>query len=214
MFAENAVFNQDLSHFNTTKGSTMQGMFRYASSFNQPLPWTTSLVEDMDELFLGTPFNNDLSSWDTSSLTSCRLIFAQNKVFNSPMFSEVSKVLRMAGGFLNAISFNQSLAGWQTAEVTDMRSLFFNTTAYHEVLCWDLSNRVQVDDMFCGSLASFNASCVRLKGLVEKTLADCDSFREDDLNGGGGGSASNSWMRHQNVSILLLLAASAVSLLL
>ena len=64
-----------------------------------------------------------------------------------------------------------------------MRSLFFNATVYDETLCWELNNNLQVDDMFCGSLAGFNDSCVRLIGLVDKTLTDCNKFADDPDDG-------------------------------
>ena len=107
-------------------------------------------------------------------------MFANNKPFNNPLNLDTSRLETIAGAFLNAISFNQSLQEWDTAKVKDMRSLFFNATTYQEALCWELNRAVQVDDMFCGSLGSFNESCVTLIGLVDKTLEDCGKFREDD----------------------------------
>ena len=150
----------------------------------------------MDELFLETTHNFDLSFWSTQSLTSMRLMFASNKVFNSPLDNfNTSNVVNMAGAFLNAISFNQSLQSFDTAKVTDMRSLFFNATVYEETLCWELNNNLQVDDMFCGSLAGFDPSCVRLIGLVEKTLADCGKFSDEEtVEKSGAPVSARSWI--------------------
>ena len=187
-------------------------MFSGASAFNQPLPWTTTSVEDMDEMFIWTTHNFDLSSWETTALTSMRLMFAQNKVFNSPLNFDTSKVVNMGGVFLNAISFNQSLADWNTQKVTDMRSLFFNATAFEETLCWELNNNLLVDDMFCGSGAGFNNSCVRLIGLVDKTLQDCDKFADENTEGVDASSCFRS-MIHRSLVAMSLLGTSLLSTL-
>lgn len=184
------------------------GMFSGASAFSQPLPWTTTSVEDMDEMFTWTTHNFDLSSWETTALTSMRLMFAQNQVFNSPLNFDTSKVVNMGGAFLNAISFNQSLADLNTQKVTDMRSLFFNATAFEETLCWELNNNLQVDDMFCGSGAGFNKSCVRLIGLVDKTLKDCDQFDDEDTEGQD--ESSCFWSKKQASIVAMLLLAPSI----
>lgn len=214
MFSDAISFDQDLSSFDTGNAKTLQGMFRRASAFNQSQSlstWNTFAVEDMDELFLGSSFDADLSSWETNALTSMRLMFAQDKVFNSPIFQDTSNVLRMAGAFFNAISFNQSLSAWDVSQTTGMDSLFFAARSYQEVLCWDLNNSVVVDDMFCGSGASFNESCVRFEGLIAKTLSDCsrnpDAGEEEE-----GSAAAESMTQRGFYAVALLMATISVAL--
>ena len=90
MFYNADVFNQNISNWNTSKVDNMGSMFKNASSFNQDISsWDTSKVTKMLDLFrAATSFNQDISSWDTSSATS------------------------MSKMFENATSFNQDISSW------------------------------------------------------------------------------------------------------
>ena len=92
--------------------------------------WSTSKVKDMSYLFGvrqvwmdGRPgydscvlpksaasFNDDISAWDTSSVTT------------------------MSGMFLGASSFNQPLNDWRVGNVTDMDWMFYNASAFNQPL--------------------------------------------------------------------------------
>jgi surface protein len=76
MFAGASAFNQPIhtigQAWNTSKVSSMFGMFYNASAFNQPIgTWNTSKVTNMTQMFYNaSAFNQDISSWQVYKLTS------------------------------------------------------------------------------------------------------------------------------------------------
>jgi len=97
--------------------------------------WETGGVTDMYELFCAyswwcnsaaASFNEDISSWDTSSVTMMENMFQGASAFNQPLGDwRVDKVLKMRDMFHGASDFNQDL-GWCMDDV-EMRKAFKGT---------------------------------------------------------------------------------------
>ena len=73
-------------------------MFWNASSFNQDISsWDVSSVYDMTDMFYNaSSFNQDISSWDVSNVTNMTYMFYEHSSFNQPISNwDVSNVTNM-----------------------------------------------------------------------------------------------------------------------
>ena len=74
-------------------------------------------------VLLATGFNGNISSWDTSSVTT------MNYMFNM-------------GG--NPDVFNQDISNWDTSSVTDMEAMFFWTSVFNQDLSGMVCSRLWI----------------------------------------------------------------------
>ena len=103
--------------------------------------WDTSLITNMAGLFCGSSFsiycdcgtlcseyqqfNEDISGWDTSQVTSFYAMFNNAGNFNQDIGNwNTSQVTYMSRMFQQATSFNQDIGRWNTSKVTDLESMF------------------------------------------------------------------------------------------
>lgn len=90
----------------------------------------TSGINDMSSMFEGElNFNEDISSWDVSSVKDMKRMFAgdpQNlHTFNQDIGSwDVSKVSNMEGMFRYTVDFNIDIGSWDVKQVTNMAYMF------------------------------------------------------------------------------------------
>ena len=100
----NSDFNGNISDWNVSKVTYMEGMFCGCNKFNQDISkWDVSKVTDMSFMFDGCKsFNRDISKWD------------------------VSKVTNMSYMFWNCHSFNQDLSSWNVSNVRHHVAILYN----------------------------------------------------------------------------------------
>jgi len=160
MLAHATSFNDPaVSGWNTSNITSMKGLFRGASAFNQGLDgWNVSNVNSAEEMFLrASSFNQDLSSWNTSKITSMRRMF-RDTPFNGNVSSwDVSKVWTMQGMFRDARDFNQDISEWDVRNVLSFYRTFFRADEFNQDLSlWDVSRATTFEAMFQYA-SSFNS---------------------------------------------------------
>ena len=88
-----------------------------------PVPFNnivTTLMSNLGNLFFknSNNFNDDISSWDTSNVTTMIYMFDNCEKFNQDIgFWDTSKVTHMDGMFQNASEFNQDLSMWPVKQI-------------------------------------------------------------------------------------------------
>ena len=124
--------------------------------------WNVSQVTDMNYAFspnrIGgsaiNTFNENISSWNTSSVVNMSLMFYNSTSFNQPLNWDTSSVIDMSAMFASATSFNQPL-NFDTSIVTTMAGMFNLATSFNSTLTFDTSSVLNMQQMFQNA-ASFN----------------------------------------------------------
>ena len=129
-----AIFNADISAWNTSNVTNMRDMFFYAAAFNQDIGgWDTSSVTNMLSMLRFTNnFNQDISAWNTSNVT------------------------RMDWMFRGALAFNQDISSWDTSKVTTFGRMFRSAPAFNQnIAVWNIDSigAGGFTDMFSGATA-------------------------------------------------------------
>ena len=153
MFAVTKIFNCDLSKWDTCKVTNMKNMFWNAQAFNQPLPWDTSRVTSMHTMFTEAfAFNGDISTWNTANVTSMTNMFKKDSSFNRDISKwRTTNVQDMSYLFLDASKFNQDLTPWDTRRVTDVSDIFYGARSFTYQLCWNIIRAKKSGNEWYGS---------------------------------------------------------------
>ena len=168
-------FNQTISGWNMSKVTDISGMFANTPFNNgsitndglHPLTWTagtgTSNVTNMSTMFdTNTAFNQTITSWNVSSVTSMAQIFYNLSLFNNgsltndqlhPLTSwDVSKVTDMSFMFGGCVAFNQDISSWNVSNVTTMYVMFNNTQVFNQnITSWNVSKVTTMWGMFANT---------------------------------------------------------------
>ena len=147
--------------------------------------WDTSRVTNLTYVFgywnpnagingstWASSFNEDLSKWNISRVTSLYGMFHSATLFNTSLSQwDINRVTSMSYMFYKASSFNSYLSKWNTSRVITVNNMFYNATSFNQVVCWDTSK------MSSDSMASmFDGS----KGALENPV--CLGFQISAFN--------------------------------
>jgi surface protein len=138
-----------------------------------------------------TSFNQDISGWDTSSVTKMFDMFEDATSFNQDISDwDTSSVTDMSYMFYNATAFNQSLSSWVTSSVTNMRTMFSGATSFDQSLSsWNVTlvrNMSQMLDNAALSTANYAATLI---GWASRSVTTIVQLGASGLAVGDPGSA-------------------------
>jgi len=147
MYAE--FFNQDLNSWDVSNVTNMALMFDGASSFNSPLDrWNVSNVTDMSIMFHASGFNQDISNWDVSNVNNMHRMFHGSPFDKNINSWNVSMVKDMAYLFAQT-NFNQPLNNWDVSQVKTMSHMFNQNRSFNQDISkWDVSGVNDMSGMF------------------------------------------------------------------
>ena len=144
---------------------------------------------DASSAFYRSSFNNDISGWDTSSITNMSHMFQGASAFNQPIENwDVSSVTDMSYMFAKKDDefftahddsspsvFNQPLNNWNVSNVTYMDHMFWRSKAFDQPLDnWNVSNVTSMNAMFTDSVLNQENYCKTVKGPYSDKWSKAD----------------------------------------
>jgi surface protein len=181
----------DLATTCTTGISSMRGLFYYNeysisdsffSTFNENITsWDTSSVTNMSYYFsFASAFNQAIGSWNTSSVKDMSSMFARASAFNQEIGSwNTSSVTNMSYMFSFAIAFNQPLNAWDTSSVTDMSRMFNGYLFYS---CANIAFNQPLGDWNTSSVTNM-AGMFFCASAFNQPLGDWNTSSVKDMSG-------------------------------
>jgi surface protein len=182
----------DAPTFTTT---SLLSTFRGCTSLTTPdfTAWDVSGITNLQSMFHScSNFNGDVSTWDTSNVTTFGLIQAGigfGTFYNCTSFNgdisgwSFASAADINGLLWNCQAFNQDVTGWDVSNVTSMYGLFYNCDAFNQDISgWNVGNVTNMGSMFKATalfnqdLSSWDVSSVT--SAIEM-FRDAISFNQD-----------------------------------
>lgn len=119
--------------------TSYKDMFYQANSFNDDLSqWNTASITDMSGMFKGaSSFNGNITGWNTGLVTDMGSMFEGASAFNQDISAwNVGGVASMTSMFNGAAAFNAPIVNWDVSNVENMDTMFANTAAFDQDLRW------------------------------------------------------------------------------
>jgi len=159
---------EDVTKVNTSKITDMSSLFGGSFNFNQDIShWDVSNVTNMEGMFAMSDFNQDIGNWDVSNVTNMKDMFYLGNFNKDISRWNVSKVVDMSGMFQSKDTphpFNQDISSWNVSNVKWM-DRFINTLGYvdncgftYNLSNWNVSNVIDHSFTFQNKNCNINNS--------------------------------------------------------
>lgn len=146
------------------------------SNFSGLNSWNTSSCRNMSEMFFQCRFNNSLSDWNVSNVTTFAGMFNGAIFFNQSLnsWNTISAIgTAMDSMFTNAAAFNGDVENFNTSNVTSFGNMFNGATSFNKPInSWNVGNATVTSNMFLNA-SSFNQTldnwnvrkCTNMNGM-------------------------------------------------
>ena len=129
--------------------------------FNEDIShWDVSSVTSMHQFLLKSTFNNpSLANWDVRSVINMAMVFGGTP-FNQDLSNwDVSNVTYMDGLFLESSFNNSSISDWDVSKITNFSNMFSQSSFNQDLSNWDVSSATNLRGMFAGT-SKFNNNSI------------------------------------------------------
>lgn len=188
-------FNQDLTGFDWSNVTNWSDAFYGCTSYNSNVAGLIGAhVTDISRMFLGSGFNQPVSSWNVSGVRLMTGLF-ENSPFDQPLTTwNTSNVESFAAMFMGTTEFNQSVDSFDISSAQDMSAMFRDAEKYNKgISSWVFPVGANVAGMFAYT-KEFNSSLTfdtsNLTSLFEM-FEGAEKFNHDSINGWNVGNVVN-----------------------
>jgi surface protein len=140
---EQTMFVDDISRWNVSLATTMEGMFTGAMNFSQNLSvWDTGRVSTMRAMFhSASSFNGDIGGWNVGSVTDFSAMFFGCLSLEGMELSawDTSAAEDMSNMFAETGSLIGDLAKWNVGKVTTLEAMFRSSNFKGDLTSWNTS---------------------------------------------------------------------------
>jgi len=147
LFANINLEGYDISEWDVSRVTSMEGLFSNAKSIPDISNWDVSNVKNMSRMFEGSDFNGDISKWDVSNVEDMSAMFYSSQ-FNGDISQwDVSNVKNMSSMF-DGSEFNGDISNWDVSNVEDMSYMFYASQFNGDISQWDVRNVKESSHIF------------------------------------------------------------------
>ncbi len=134
--------------------------------------WDVSTIENMEEVFDSSNFNENISTWNVSAVKDFSSMFFRNTSFNQNLDSwNTSAGEVFSYMFQDATAFNGAIGSWNTELARSLSNMFSGATVFNQdISAWDVKNVGNINNAFDGATAfDQDLGSWDISSLVENT---------------------------------------------